>query len=211
MKKEKQQIQFINHGTDEQMEIYGFTRSLVGLTITWIFIVLSIGFLRLVFYWKPNWLILCTHKRCLIKYASKIMLKDKYQQWFVEQVEILKISDDDECSLSNSMDGEIDSLGQSGRNQDAIFYRNQSSQVSQTPNKLNEKKHIKYFINKRWKYIWNNETNNFEKLKGLEEDVSTSFFHRCVGLTEDEQKQKRLIHGENSIRIHLTPIFVLFF
>ena len=35
------------------------------------------------------------------------------------------------------MDGEIDSLGQSGRNQDAIFYRNQSSQLSQTPNKLN--------------------------------------------------------------------------
>lgn len=75
MKKEKQQIQFINHGTDEQMEISGFARSVLGLTITWIFIVLSVGFLRLVFYWKPNWLILCTHKRCFIKYATKVLLK----------------------------------------------------------------------------------------------------------------------------------------
>lgn len=39
--------------------------------------------------------------------------------------------------MSNSNDGDIDSLGQSGKNQDSIFYRNQSSQHSQTINKNN--------------------------------------------------------------------------
>ena len=76
-KEEKQQIQYINHGTDEQMEIYGYTGSLSGLIVTWIFIVLSVGFLRLVFYWKPNWLILCTHKQCPIKHASIVLLRVK--------------------------------------------------------------------------------------------------------------------------------------
>ncbi len=40
-------------------------------------------------------------------------------------------------SLSNSNDGDIDSLGQSGKNQDSIFYRNQSSQHSQNISKNN--------------------------------------------------------------------------
>lgn len=39
-------------------------------------------------------------------------------------------------SLSNSIDADIDSLGQSGRNQDVIMYRNQTSQQKdQTLNK----------------------------------------------------------------------------
>lgn len=45
------------------------------------------GFLRLVFYWKPNWMLLCTHKQCGLGEATSILLRDKYQQWFVENVE----------------------------------------------------------------------------------------------------------------------------
>ena len=91
MKQEARRAEYINHGTDEQMEIYGFTKSTLGLVITWLFIVLTFGFLRLVFYWKPNWMLLCTHRRCAVSAASSVLLKDKYQQWFVEEVRTLSV------------------------------------------------------------------------------------------------------------------------
>lgn len=45
----------------------------------------------------------------------------------------------------------------------------------------------------------------------MEEDFPLSYFPRCRGLTSSEQDERRKLYGENSIRIHLTPIFVLFF
>ena len=69
--------------------MYGYCASNIGYAISWIFIILTLGFLRLVFYWKPNWMIKATHRPCNIKYATKILLLDKYQQWFVEEVCIL--------------------------------------------------------------------------------------------------------------------------
>lgn len=59
------------------------------MIVTWIFITLTLGFLRLVFYWKPNWMLICTHKQCSLDVATKILLRDKYQQWFVEKVETI--------------------------------------------------------------------------------------------------------------------------
>jgi hypothetical protein len=120
MKKKENRIEYINHDTDEQMveflnllhlsffsifiitinisikciikEIYGFTKSILGNIITWIFVILSLGFLRLVFYWKPRWMLLCTHRECSIKAASKVLLRDKYQQWFVEEILTVKLN-----------------------------------------------------------------------------------------------------------------------
>ena len=45
---------------------------------TWIFIILSIGALRLIFYWKPNWFIRCTHRRISLSLATQILLKVGY-------------------------------------------------------------------------------------------------------------------------------------
>jgi hypothetical protein len=67
---------------------------------------LTLGFLRLVFYWKPEWMTKCTHRPCHTRHATTALLRDKYQQWFVEDVELLKYSS------SGSRD-DLDSLNQS--------------------------------------------------------------------------------------------------
>ena len=64
-------------------------------------------------------------------------------------------------------------------------------------------------------------------IRGDEENISIEFFHRVKGLSLEEQSNKwvdlifsilllcinsrRLLYGENSIRIDLTPIYVLLF
>ena len=97
MTKEIKGAQYINDGTDEQMvsrilllshqfcnfvsclcflkEISGFKSSFLKTFITWIFIIISFGFLRLIFYWKPEWMLKCTHERCSLNKATKALLK----------------------------------------------------------------------------------------------------------------------------------------
>jgi hypothetical protein len=106
---EKQPIEYINHDTDEQMEIFGYEPSVIGRILTWSGILLSLGFLRLVFYWKPEWMLKATHRQCKVRDAKTVLLRDKYQQWFVEEIETLGTADD------GSRD-DLDSVATSGRN-----------------------------------------------------------------------------------------------
>ncbi len=107
--KKKQTNEYINHDTDEQMEIFGYESSIIGTVITWIGIILTLGFLRLIFYWKPEWMLKATHRQCKVKDATTILLRDKYQQWFVEEIETLGSPD-------NGSRDDIDSVATSVRN-----------------------------------------------------------------------------------------------
>ncbi len=99
---------------------------------------LSIGIFRLVLYWKPNWLLYCTHSKCLkLCDSSKVLLKDKYEQYFVEEIKTI----------------------QSNREADFTLVAEKNA------NKMNEIVEIKYFMNKKWRYIFDQSRDNFFRLK----------------------------------------------
>lgn len=154
---------YINEKTDDKSEISGYYESKPRLVLAWVLIIISFGFLWLIFYWKPEWKLSFTHTKCELDKASSVLIIDRYKQKHVELI------------------------------------KKQESQAQ------------KYFMHKKLKYLYNNELKNFEKLKGLEEDVPVNFFTTCSGLNEQEQAEKREIYGGNSIRLHLTPLYVLFF
>jgi len=56
-------------------EICGYSRSGWRTLLTWLTIVLTLGFLRLVFYWKPNWYLKWTHTETDLVEASHVLLK----------------------------------------------------------------------------------------------------------------------------------------
>jgi cation-transporting ATPase 13A3/4/5 len=56
-------------------EIWGYQRSDVATAISWFFIIISVGFLRLVFYWKPHWMLKATHVKCSLNQATTVLLK----------------------------------------------------------------------------------------------------------------------------------------
>ena len=84
MKKPKPKLErrFINYGTEEEMEIWGYEISLSKTSITWFLILVTLGLLRLVLYWQPNWLLICTHKKCPLNLATKVLLKVKASFFF---------------------------------------------------------------------------------------------------------------------------------
>ena len=79
MKKPKPKLErrFINYGTEEEMEIWGYEISLPKTSITWFLILATLGLLRLVLYWQPSWLLICTNKKCPLHLATKVLLKVK--------------------------------------------------------------------------------------------------------------------------------------
>lgn len=71
------------------MEIYGYKRSYFNTFLTWLAILATGFLLRLVFYWKPHWMLYSTFRRCALDEAEKVLLIDKYNQYFVEDVKYL--------------------------------------------------------------------------------------------------------------------------
>ena len=73
--------------------------------ITWIFIVLTVGFLRLIFYWKPEWYLRCTHSPCSLRDADTVLLRvsNVRQSYMTQRVfERVKESSISEISASLS-------------------------------------------------------------------------------------------------------------
>ena len=55
-------------------EIVGYRTDRVRLAVTWVFIVLSVGLLRLVFYWRPDWMVRCTGRVVVLQLADCVIL-----------------------------------------------------------------------------------------------------------------------------------------
>ncbi|CAF5078504.1 unnamed protein product, partial [Rotaria magnacalcarata] len=84
---------------------------------------------------------------------------------------------------------------------------------SNTPPKKEEYRQLpdshRYFINKRWRYVWEEAEYKFKKLLGVEENVKCEYFSQIRPLTVEQRAQKKIIYGENSIGLRLTPILHL--
>ena len=93
--------------------------------------------------------------------ARKILLKDKYDQYFVEKVVEVLLVKNDSVSFSKSSYLKSDYI----RDSEEIFLAEKNSDDFITNNSSGSGQQIKYFINKRWKYFYREDLKNFERLK----------------------------------------------
>ncbi|CAF0827890.1 unnamed protein product [Adineta ricciae] len=186
--------QIVNDGTDDQFVLYGYTRSIARTIITWIFIFLTVGFLRLVFYWKPHWFVRCYCTRADLAVAQYVLLKDRYQQWYVETV--LKV----DPNLNPNDPNDSRNFTPANRSRYGHFSDQQET---------DDRAVHRYFVNKRWHYVWQETEYKFTKLLGVENNVKCDYFSQIRPLTVEERAHKKIIYGENSIGLRLTPIFRL--
>ncbi|XP_022085443.1 cation-transporting ATPase 13A2-like isoform X2 [Acanthaster planci] len=79
-------------GNDE-VECYGYRSSIPKWVLVAFLTVLTLGMVHLVFYWKPEWGLWCTHSPCPLRDAEMVLLKDEYGQYFVEKIRIRPIEE----------------------------------------------------------------------------------------------------------------------
>uniref|UniRef100_K1Q4N6 Cation-transporting ATPase n=1 Tax=Magallana gigas TaxID=29159 RepID=K1Q4N6_MAGGI len=82
----RQDVLYLNKGTDDQMEITGYRPNRMKRWGMYVGYLLTAGILPLVMYWCPHWYIKCTHTQTKLADATKVLLKDQYEQWFVAEI-----------------------------------------------------------------------------------------------------------------------------
>ncbi|XP_045161334.2 polyamine-transporting ATPase 13A3-like isoform X2 [Mercenaria mercenaria] len=191
---------YLNKGEDDQMEIKGYRRNMLKSAVTWFFILITVGLLRLFFYWLPHLMIKVMYDRCDLADAVVVVLKDEYDQWFVSKVQM--VTKDGQPVKGSSRRGQPN--GSRTPLSSDMFARTYNSCQG-----LSDV--IRFFITKKVKYIWDGENATFLKLRGIEDNATCGFFHDTTFLSYDEVSTRRGMYGFNSIQIHVTPIVKLLF
>ncbi|XP_060564761.1 polyamine-transporting ATPase 13A3-like isoform X2 [Ruditapes philippinarum] len=169
---------YVNQGEEDQMEIQGYTISRLKCVIVYFFIIITIGLLRLVFHWVPQWLVWVTHRKCSLAEATTVLLRDQYKQWFVAKVDTMTKDGTRVEVLKPSVSFSIPSKSRRRRAQ--LFLN-----TGQRDENL-----IRYFVVKRVKFIWNAEEDKYQKLRGLEVNNTCSYFHEAKGLSYEHQRKR---------------------
>lgn len=184
-----------------------------------------------------------TYSRCSLAEAEKVLLIDKYNQYFVERVEYLfgvqhpstliqkgrfqQQSDEDEVLKSPDEPPADESRHRYGKptygtlvqfeevpkdeqSQPVIVEVNNNSNLNNEP--LNDNHRVRFFENKKIRYIWDEEDRNFARLRGLDKNVSFEKFQTMTdGLSKSEQCKRRQLYGENAIHIEVQPYMRILF
>ncbi|XP_046445093.1 polyamine-transporting ATPase 13A3-like isoform X2 [Daphnia pulex] len=215
-------VSYINAGEEDQMELYGYRRSLFRTILTWLFIVKTVGILRMVFHWFPEWFLNCTHTRCSLEVAEKILIVEIYQKKY-RRVHIRSIT----CMSALQIINEATEHTVKGKKK-SVEHRN--SHVLQDLNKIDdspilslpnadgtfhEATSVRMFTCKKLRYIWNTETKEFLKVKSLGPGMPTSSLHHpdaqqgLAGLSILEQQRRRAIFGSNFINVPVKSVLEL--
>uniref|UniRef100_A0A2M4CH50 Cation-transporting ATPase n=1 Tax=Anopheles darlingi TaxID=43151 RepID=A0A2M4CH50_ANODA len=216
----------LNDGEEDQMFITGYRRCPRRTFLCYLGFVLTFGILRLVMHWQQHWLLRCTHRKCSLEYAEKVLIHEAYQRkhnlYYVKNV--ITLSAEVVSEIVNSRSGKkpssanarnvIKELTQNGISEAADFFRQLPSfQVAyhRSGGRFEHASTMRYFSCKKLRYLWCDETKKFTKLHGLDVEVPSPAIHHAKGLSVYEQSIRRLIYGSNEIFIPLRGVMTLLF
>ncbi|KAK2576200.1 hypothetical protein KPH14_008405 [Odynerus spinipes] len=199
--------QKIHTGQDEDIQVYGFKRSTLKTTVTYISYILTVGFLRLLFHWYPRLYLYATHRKCPLKQATKLLVIDDYQgrykSYFVKDIKTVS-TENVSGKLFNSILGSNDiHLLES--------VKNKKLSINLENGTKSEVTEYKAFWCKKQCYIWDVRQNEFSRLVGLDKYTACSDLHfgQNKGLSKEEQFLRRIVYGNNEIVVPVQSIGVL--
>ncbi|XP_066996755.2 polyamine-transporting ATPase 13A3 [Anabrus simplex] len=206
-------VDYINSGEEDQMEIYGYRQHFLYACITWIFVILTGGILRLIFHWWPHWMLFATHKKCPLPSAEKVLIVELYQKkhkcLHVKTVSTISAED-----ILNNNKSDITLDGDCW--DDQVLTDRQESMDDKLTIHLSggvfkELDVVRMFHCKKLRYVWDPVSSEFHKLHGLDKQVSTMALHQQKGLSAHEQFLRRVVYGANEIIVPVRGILALLF
>lgn len=211
----KNGVDYINPGEEDQMEIYGYKRNHVLTAITWFFIVVTGGILRLVFHWVPRLMLQSTHSKCPLDEADTVLLVEKFQgkhtSYHVKKLKTLAARD----VMNMPFDGESLIDNEPWMDNGSMITIKEEKEELLTLSVHLDGEHFKQvhsilvFNCKKLTYVWDTERSEFLKLRGLDIGVPTSSLHQMQGLSAQEQYMRRSVYGNNEIVIPVKSILTL--
>ncbi|KAI1285205.1 Polyamine-transporting ATPase 13A3 [Halotydeus destructor] len=198
----KPNVDYVNAMEEDQMEIYGFKRHWFRNILTWCAIVLTLGGMRIVFHWRPHWMLLCSHIKCSLKEAEKVMLVDQYCQIFVENVTELRLNGNAK-PLTTGNDVESNRVAKESPLKHLV--------KPLADGHFEEVDKLVYFQSKQVRYLWDDRSKLFSRIDGLDNNLECSFYHEVDGLTAAQQDERRILYGSNEIKVEVQSIVQILF
>ncbi|PIK40155.1 putative cation-transporting ATPase 13A3 [Apostichopus japonicus] len=210
----------LNHGSENEMLVTGYRIYLPKLVVNYIFTIISLGFLQLVFYWKPVWHLKCTSTKCQLREATVVLIQNQFHESFVENVKCRKIQVPLTSILpdqSNECPDEV--FSESLRNVTTVYCPRGESDIDDDRRALirptkqlpdGEFQFI-FFEHKKGVYYWNPVFQGFLPLQGLERQTELSaFYDKLKGYSKEDQAIRQGVYGLNEILIEVKSYFKLF-
>ncbi|XP_072037305.1 polyamine-transporting ATPase 13A3-like [Amphiura filiformis] len=91
----------IEEDKQEPFKCWSYSRSTLLTTITCVLCILTVGFLILVLYWKPNWRLKMMYSRCHLHEAEAVLIQDLYSREHVKYIHRLKLDENRSPELSS--------------------------------------------------------------------------------------------------------------
>nr|XP_033814173.1 probable cation-transporting ATPase 13A4 isoform X2 [Geotrypetes seraphini] len=188
----------LNQGEENEMEIFGYRIQGCRRALCIAGSILSLGFLLLLFYWKPEWDVWANCVPCSLEKADTVLLRttDEFKQCWKKKVKWIYLSE-----LKNSL----------VEKPNHPIIADENSIINRAIMRPELK--VRYIRVQKIKYIWLSLEKQFQNAGALEDSNSCSDIYSKFGcgLTRDEQNIRREICGSNAIEVEVTPIWKILF
>ncbi|KAM4693461.1 putative cation-transporting ATPase 13A4 isoform 2-T2 [Discoglossus pictus] len=187
-----QKYALLNQGEDVEMELHGYRSVRWRQVLCYFGYIFSLGFLRILFYWKPEWDVWCQSVPCCLEEANVVLLRttDELKQYYKKNVIII-------------------SLKVPGSEPGHQIINDKNSLISKSI--IHPDCKVRYIIVKKIRYVWNTFESKFQKIGMLDEELSCSEIHSKFGsgLSREEQEFRQQVCGLNTIEVKIIPIWQL--
>ncbi|XP_049844952.1 polyamine-transporting ATPase 13A3 isoform X1 [Schistocerca gregaria] len=205
-------FEYINYGEEDQMEIYGYKKCPWKTAGTWTLILLTCGLARLLFHWKPTWMLKSTHKRCSLQSAEKVLVAEQYhkrhRRYYVKTVKTVRA----DSALNGGTSGfDSEPCWNDHMLTDVNYIEKAHLAVHFSGGSFKSYNVLRLFRCKKQTYVWDEDSGDFHKLCGLDKRVLVSVLHQHQGLTQQEQLSRILAFGPNEIIVPVQSVVTLLF
>ncbi|XP_063775364.1 probable cation-transporting ATPase 13A4 [Pseudophryne corroboree] len=175
-------------------ELFGFWTERWRSVLCILGYIFSLGFLRLLFYWKPEMDVWCHCVPCSLAEADVVLLRTTGESKEYIKKLVIEIY----INVASVKPGHP-------------IVHDEDSIISKSIMRPNGK--VRYIQVQKIRYVWVPTECKFMKSGVLDDDLSCSDIHSKYGfgLTKEEQEIRRQICGLNTITVKITPIWKLLF
>ncbi|XP_077146450.1 putative cation-transporting ATPase 13A4 [Ranitomeya variabilis] len=184
----------LNEGEENEMDAFGYKTSTCRKVLCICGYIFSLGFLWLIFYWKPEWHVWANCIQSSLQEADVVLLRttDAFKEHTWKKVLSIQLSASEYKSFS-AVTHDVDSV---------------INKAVIKPNLL-----VRYIRVQKIRYIWDDDRSQFTKSGILEDHYTCVSIHDNFGngFLKEEQDVRRLICGPNIIDVGIVPIWKLLF
>ncbi|XP_073531192.1 probable cation-transporting ATPase 13A5 isoform X5 [Phyllobates terribilis] len=178
----------LNEGEENEMEIFGYKSERWRNILCVLGYIFSLGFLKLLFYWKPELDVWCHCVPCNLANADTVLLQTGEFKDYIKKSVI-------QVNLHKTM--------KTG----SFIISDENSNICKSIMKSEGK--VRYIQVQKIRYVWIPSESKFIKIGVLDKDLSCSDIHSkySFGLIKEEQEIRKKICGLNTITVKVTPVW----